>query len=110
MADGPAGRNRLGMERENLAGRAGRWSAANWKKALFGWLVFAVAAMAVGNVIGHVQMKDTQMANGEVARALKMLDQANFKQSALENVLVQSAKYPATSPIVQSAIGGVVQN
>jgi RND superfamily putative drug exporter len=97
-------------ESTNLAGRAGRWSAANWKKALFGWLVFAIAAMAIGNVIGHVQMKDTQMASGEVGRALKMLDQANFKQSALENVLVQSPKYPATSPVVQSAIGGVVQN
>jgi len=98
------------MERLNLAGRSGRWSAANWKKALFGWLVFAVAAMAIGNVIGHVQMKDTQMATGEVGRALKMLEQANFKQPALESVLIQSGKYPATSHLVQSAIGGVVQN
>ena len=28
------------MERTNLAGRAGRWSAAHWKTAFFGWLVF----------------------------------------------------------------------
>jgi uncharacterized membrane protein YdfJ with MMPL/SSD domain len=110
MADGPAGRNRLGMERENLAGRAGRWSAANWKKALFGWLVFAVAAMAVGTLVGHVQMADSQYAGGEVARALKMLEGAGFKQPALESVLVQSTKYTAKEPIMQSAIGGVVQN
>jgi hypothetical protein len=43
------------MDRLNVAGRAGRWSAAHWKKALFGWLVFAVAAIALGNVVGHVQ-------------------------------------------------------
>jgi uncharacterized membrane protein YdfJ with MMPL/SSD domain len=110
MADRAAGRNRRGMKRENLAGRAGRWSAANWKKALFGWLVFAVAAMAVGSVIGHVQMKDSQAASGEVAGALKMLEQANFKQPALENVLIQSTTYTAKSHLMQSAIGGVVQS
>ena len=97
-------------ESANLAGRAGRWSAANWKKALFGWLVFAAAAMAIGSAIGHVQMGDSQFANGEVARAIKMLDAAGFKQPALENVLVQSPSYTAKAPIVQAAIGGVVQN
>ncbi len=72
--------------------------------------MFAVAAMAIGNVIGHLQMKDSQMASGEVGKALKMLEQANFKQPALESVLVQSAKYPSTSHVVQSAIGGLVQS
>ncbi len=96
-------------ESTNLAGRAGRWSAANWKKAFFGWLVFAVAAMAVGTVVGHVQMQDSQSAAGETAHALALLEQANFKQQAGENVLIQSAQYTATSPIMQSAIGGVVQ-
>ena len=31
------------METTNLAGRAGRWSAAHWKTAAFGWIAFAVA-------------------------------------------------------------------
>jgi len=97
-------------EPTNLAGRAGRWSAANWKKALFGWLAFAAVAMAVGSVIGHVQMADSQFASGEVARALAMLDGAHFKQPAQEDVLVQSAAYTAKAPIVQSAVAGVVQN
>ena len=44
----------------NLAGRAGRWSAENWKKAVFGWLAFAVGAMVLGSVLGHVQMPDSQ--------------------------------------------------
>jgi len=98
------------MEPSNLAGRAGRWSAANWKKALFGWLVFALAAMAVGTAVGHVQMKDSQMASGEVGRALRMLEAAGFKQPSGENVLVQSGRYTVDSRIMQSAIGGVVQN
>jgi uncharacterized membrane protein YdfJ with MMPL/SSD domain len=98
------------MERTNPAGRAGRWSAANWKKALFGWLVFAVAAMALGSLIGHVQMKDSQMASGENARALQMRERANFKQPASEGVFIHSGRYTANSPIMQAAIGGVVQN
>jgi uncharacterized membrane protein YdfJ with MMPL/SSD domain len=97
------------MNRLNLAGRAGKWSADNWKKALFGWLVFAVAAMALGNVVGHVQMKDSQAASGETARALQMLEQAHFRQPAVENVLIQSRRYTASEPIMFAAIGGVVQ-
>ena len=97
------------MERPNLSGRAGRWSAANWKKAFFGWLLFAVVAMLLGRMVGHVQMADSQFANGEVARALSMLEQANFTQPALENVLVQSRTETADSDLMQSAIGGVVQ-
>jgi uncharacterized membrane protein YdfJ with MMPL/SSD domain len=105
-----AGADTLGrVERPNLAGRAGRWSAANWKKALFGWLAFAAAAMALGSVVGHVQMADSQYAGGEVARALKMLEQANFEQPALENVLIQSKTHTADEPLMQAAIGGVVQ-
>jgi len=57
-----------------------------------------------------VQMKDSQMASGEVGRALQMLEAAGFKQPSGENVLVQSGRYTVDSRIMQSAIGGVVQN
>jgi uncharacterized membrane protein YdfJ with MMPL/SSD domain len=95
--------------RLNLAGRAGRWSAGRWKTALFGWLIFAVVAMALGRVVGHVQMQDSQYANGEVARALRMLESAHAKQPALENVLIQSRTYSVDSNYLLSAAGGVVQ-
>jgi RND superfamily putative drug exporter len=98
------------MESTNLAGRAGRWSAANWKKALFGAFAAALVAMAIGQMVGHVQMKDSQAASGEVARAIRMLERGDFNQPALESVLIQSQAYTAKSSIVQSAIGGVVQN
>ena len=97
------------MNAMNLAGRAGKWSAEHWKKALFGWLVFAAAAMALGNVVGHVQMKDSQAASGETARALKLLERSNFKQPAVESVLIQSRRYTASEPIMLAAVGNVVQ-
>jgi len=93
----------------NLAGRAGKWSAENWKKALFGWLVFAVAAMVVGSAVGHVQMRDSQYASGETARAVRMLEQAGFKQPSTEVVLIRSAKHTVKDPVFVSALGGVVQ-
>src|SRR4051794_21199924 len=95
--------------RENLAGRAGRWSAGHWKTAFFGWLVFAVVALIAGSMVGPVQMGDSQYANGEVARAITMLDGAGFKQPALENVLLQSRSETADSRGFQSAIASLVQ-
>ena len=93
----------------NLAGRAGRWSAENWKKAVFGWLAFAVGAMVLGNVVGHVQMPDSQSASGEAARALTMLERANFKQPASEGVLIQSRNDTLRNPLFLSAVSSVVQ-
>ena len=38
---------------ENLAARAGRWSARHWKTAVFGWLAFVFVAFALGNDGGN---------------------------------------------------------
>ncbi|HLY94397.1 MAG TPA: MMPL family transporter [Gaiellaceae bacterium] len=97
------------MDRLNLAGRAGRWSAEHWKRALFGWLVLALLAMGLGNFAGHVQMRDSQAAAGETARALSMLEQAGLKPPATESVLVQSRRYTADDPVMQVAMGSVAQ-
>ena len=83
------------MNPSNLAGRAGRWSAAHWRLALFGWLAFAIAAVALGSVVGHVQMKDSDYASGEAATAVKMLEGAGMEQPAAENVLIQSREAKA---------------
>ena len=74
----------------NLACRAGRWSAAHWKRAAFGWIAFAVLAVVVGGVVGARQMKPWAIANGESRRAEQILDQGNFNIPARESVLVQS--------------------
>jgi uncharacterized membrane protein YdfJ with MMPL/SSD domain len=74
----------------NLAGRAGRWSAAHWKTAAFGWIAIALTAVVVGNVVGAKQFKPYAYANGDSRRAEEILDRADFKLLARESVLVQS--------------------
>ena len=40
-----------GTHKSNLAASMGRWSAAHWKAATFGWLAFVVVAIAVGGAL-----------------------------------------------------------
>ena len=46
----------------NIAARMGRWSASHWKTAVFGWLAFVVAAIAVGMTVTTKQI-DVEDAN-----------------------------------------------
>jgi RND superfamily putative drug exporter len=96
-------------ERTNLAGRAGRWSAAHWKTATFGWLGFAVAAMFLGTVVGANALKPWAFTNGDSRRAEQILDQGNFRLPARESVLVQSRSAVVTDAVFVSAVAGVVQ-
>jgi len=93
----------------NVAGRAGRWSAAHWKRALFGWLVFAIATTVIGGAVGHVQMKDSDYASGEAGTAIRMLQGAGLIQPATENILVQSHRYDASSPAFVSTVAALAQ-
>ena len=97
------------MDTTNLAGRAGRWSASHWKRAAFGWLAFAVLAVAVGGAVGAKQMKSWAYANGESRRAEEILDRGNFKIPARESVLVQSRTATASQPAFAAAVASVVQ-
>ena len=51
------------MKRENIASRAGRWSAGHWKTATFGWIGLALAAVVIGGAVGARQMEDWAIAN-----------------------------------------------
>src|SRR5262249_46320423 len=97
------------MDSENLAGRAGRWSAAHWKLAAFGWIAFAIAAVVVGSAVGSRQLKPWAIANGQSRQAEQILDRANFKIPARESVLVQSKTATVDEPMFSSAVAGVVQ-
>jgi uncharacterized membrane protein YdfJ with MMPL/SSD domain len=96
------------MNRGNLAGRAGRWSAAHWKTAAFGWIAFAGLAVVIGGAVGAKQMKDWAISNGESRRAEQILDQANFNIRARESVLVQSRRVTVDDPAFAAAIHDVV--
>jgi uncharacterized membrane protein YdfJ with MMPL/SSD domain len=71
-----------------LAGRAGRWSAAHRKTAIWGWIAFVVAAIVVGGMVGTKTL-DNGGGDGESAQAERALE-GGFPQSAVEQVIVQT--------------------
>jgi uncharacterized membrane protein YdfJ with MMPL/SSD domain len=93
----------------NLAGRAGRWSAAHWKTAAFGWLAFAVAAVVIGGAVGAKQMKSWAITNGDSRRAEQILDQASFRTPARESVLIQSKSLTVDREDFRAGIATVVR-
>jgi uncharacterized membrane protein YdfJ with MMPL/SSD domain len=97
------------MNATNLSGRAGRWSAAHWKTAAFGWIGIGVLAIVVGGAVGAREMKPWAIANGESRRAEQILDRGNFNIPARESVLVQSAWASVQDPAFSSAVANVVQ-
>lgn len=97
------------MAKLNLAGRAGRWSANNWKKACFGWLALAVVAIVLGSVFGTRTMSEGDAASGETARAQEMLVGGGLASPPVENLLIQSKKLLAASPKFQETVKDTVQ-
>ena len=93
--------------RSNLAARMGRWSAAHWKTATFGWLAFVLVAFGLGGAFGMKTIDDNASGPGESGRMDRILD-AGFEQPAGENVLVQSTKLRTTDPAFRAAITDVV--
>jgi RND superfamily putative drug exporter len=91
----------------NLAARAGRWSAAHWKTATFGWLAFVVAAVALGSMHGTTKLTDAEQTNGQAAQAQRMLAAAGVKDRASENVLVRSRTLTASSPAFRRTVDDV---
>jgi uncharacterized membrane protein YdfJ with MMPL/SSD domain len=91
----------------NLAARMGRWSAAHWKTATFGWLAFVLVAFGLGGAIGMKSIDDNAPGPGESGRMDRILD-AGFQQPAGENVLVQSTTLRTSDPAFRAAITDVV--
>src|SRR2546423_5871024 len=91
----------------NLAARVGRWSAAHWKTATFGWLAFVLVAFAVGGQVGTKQADPTKAGPGESGRMDRILD-AGFKLPASESVLIQSRSARAGAPAFDSAVKDVL--
>ena len=90
----------------NLAARMGRWSAAHWKTATFGWLAFVLVAFALGFLAGTKTLDDAY-GPGESGRMDRILD-AGFEQPAGEIVLIQSRSLRASDPAFRAAIDDVV--
>jgi RND superfamily putative drug exporter len=96
------------MTKTNLAGRVGGWSARNWKKALFGWLAFALIAVVVGSAVG-TRMSGNQNGPGEAGRAEKMLSKADFQGPPVENLLIRSSTLKVSDRGFRAGIRDLVQ-
>src|SRR4051794_652455 len=91
----------------NVAARMGRWSAAHWKTATFGWLAFVVLAFGLGGIVGMKNIDPNTSGPGQSGRADRILD-AGFKQPAGESILVQSRTLSANDPAFRAAVDDVV--
>jgi RND superfamily putative drug exporter len=84
----------------------GRWSAAHWKIATFGWLAFVLVAFGLGGVVGTRNITNAA-GPGESGRMDRIL-QAGFKQPAAEHVLIQARRARAGSAAFDAAVADVV--
>jgi uncharacterized membrane protein YdfJ with MMPL/SSD domain len=96
---------------DNLAARAGRWSAQHRKKAVFGWLTFVILAVFIGGSVGTRTLTDEEYGLGESGRADKATA-AHFPDKSGESVLVQSQdgvnnRSPEFRQVVQSVVTGL---
>ena len=91
---------------KHLAARMGRWSASHWKTATFGWLAFVVAAFAIGHQLGTKHLDANKTGSGESGHVQAVLAD-EYKQSQLEDVLVQSSTATVSSPAFRQAIADV---
>jgi RND superfamily putative drug exporter len=91
----------------NLAARLGGWSAGHRKTAIFGWLLFVVAAVLIGGMVGQKHLGDGEEGTGDSGRAERIIADAGIKSPASEMVLVHSAKvggFRAALPDVTQAV------
>src|SRR3954449_1110864 len=98
----------LGMSSPNLAARAGRWSAKNWKTAIALWVAFVAVSVVLGTTVGTHTLTASEQATGEAARAEQMLGSAGFHTPASEAVLVRSRTQSVADPAFRSAVHDVL--
>jgi uncharacterized membrane protein YdfJ with MMPL/SSD domain len=97
------------MRSNNIAARAGRWSAAHRKTAILGWLLFVVLATVIGGSVGQKQLDASAMGNGESKRGELIIAAADFPEEVTEQVLVQGkGTLKAGDPQVTAAVEDIV--
>ena len=102
---------------QHLAARMGRWSASHWKTAVFGWLALVVLSVFISMNIGTTQIKQSDAAVGESAKAERIIDDAGFNTDAngketedlMELVLLQSRTLTVSDPAFKAAIADAEQ-
>jgi uncharacterized membrane protein YdfJ with MMPL/SSD domain len=91
----------------NIAARAGRWSAQHRKKAIVGWLVFVILAVFIGGSVGTKTLDQAEDNGiGESGRADKAVEQA-FPDDVSESVMVQNKKGSVEDPQFKAVVADV---
>src|SRR5919205_3151196 len=90
----------------NLAARMAIWSGRHRKKAIWGWLAFALVVFAAGSAIGTTSISDVDQFSGESHRAEVALHNAGMRPVE-EVVFFQSTKLKITDPAFRAAVQDV---
>ncbi len=93
----------------NLAARMARWSSKHRKKAFWGWLVFAISALAIGTAMGSTPISDVDGFNGESHDAEAALDRAGLRPQS-EVVFIQSDKLTIQDAQFRAAVQDVTSS
>ena len=91
----------------NLAARMARWSAHHRKKAIFGWLAFAVVLFAVSNISPMKTLVWETSGPGESGWAEKTIYE-DLEQPGSEVVLVQHESLSASSPEFKAVVDDTI--
>jgi uncharacterized membrane protein YdfJ with MMPL/SSD domain len=94
----------------NIAARMGRWSANHRKTAIFGWLAFVIASVAIGTAVGQVSIDQQDSNVGQAHKGDQILKRAGFTQSGrlTEIVAVQSKTQTTADPAFRGTVDAVV--
>src|SRR3954454_18818862 len=96
------------MGSRNLAARAGRWSAKNWKTAIALWVAFVAVSVGLGTTLGTHTLTASEQATGEAAQAEQLLGSAGFDTPAAESVIVRSDSRTVADPAFRSTVQNVL--
>ena len=95
------------MRTNNIAARAGRWSAQHRKKAIVGWLVFVILAVFIGGSVGTRTLDQAEDNGiGESGRADNAVSEA-FPDEVSESVMVQNNGASVRDPQFKAVVADV---
>ena len=96
------------MPRKNLAARMGGWSAHHRWLALGLWFAFVIAAIVGGAITGQVNLKESQLGDGEAGHAARVIDDAGFKDRAGEMILITYPGHTIGDPGFRAVVNQAV--
>ena len=95
------------LRSNNIAARAGKWSAQHRKKAIVGWLVFVILAVFIGGSVGTKTLDQAEDNGiGESGRADNAVSEA-FPDEVSESVMVQNKSASVRDPQFKAVVADV---